>query len=59
MGKLEVHFFNMHLFIFTFFYSFLGGRYAHGMHKSLGQGLNPHFSSDVGYCSDNARSITH
>ena len=29
------------------------------MYKFLGQGTNPHHSSNLSLCSDNARSLTH
>ena len=33
--------------------------HAHGVWMFLGQGLNPHHSSDPSFCSDNAKSLTH
>ena len=32
--------------------------HAHGMKNFLGQGVNPHHSSDLSQCSDNTRSLT-
>ena len=32
--------------------------HAQGMWKFLGQGLNPHVSSDLSHSSDNTRSLT-
>ena len=42
--------------LWLFFYYF---GHALGMQKFLGQGLNPHHSSDLSQCSDNTGSLTH
>ena len=39
------------------FWGFFG--HAHGIQKFLGQGSNPHHSSNQSYSSDNIRSLTH
>ena len=45
--------------LFCFFnFAFVFG-HAHGKQKFLGQGLNPHHSSDLSHSSDSARSRTH
>ena len=43
------------LFLLTFLFFF---GCAHGIQKFIGQGLNPHYSSNPGCCSDNAGSLT-
>ena len=43
-------------FLLLLFFFLLG--HTHSMWKFLGQGSNPHHSSDQSHSSDNARSLT-
>ena len=43
--------------VLVFFCGFFSG--TGSMRKLLGQGLNPHHSSNLGHCSDNTGYLTH